>query len=76
MKSVIENLNTKEFPRVRIGIGKPEHDHDLINYVTGKILNKEKEQLEKSVNMAADAVIAILKNGIGKAMNDFNGRKI
>ena len=37
MKSVIEEIGTEKFPRVRIGIGKPEYKEDMINYVLGKI---------------------------------------
>ncbi len=48
MKSVIENLQTEEFNRIRIGIGKPEHQNDAINYVIGKIPKKDQEILEKA----------------------------
>ena len=76
MKSVIEQLNTEIFPRVRIGVGKPEKDYDLIKYVIGKITKEEKEKLKNSVNMASEGVIEIVENGIEKAMNEFNGRKV
>ena len=72
MKSVIKEIGTEKFPRVRIGIGKPEHKGDLINYVIGKIPEEDKKILEKSTDVAKDAVIEIIKNGIDKAMNLFN----
>ena len=72
MKSVINKIGTEKFPRVRIGIGKPEYKGDLINYVIGKIPNEDKKILEKSTDLAKDAVIEIIKNGIDKAMNCFN----
>lgn len=45
MKSVTECLGTQNFPRVRIGIGSPEHKGDLINYVIGKISKEEADKL-------------------------------
>ena len=70
MKSVIHYLGT-EFPRIRIGIGKPE-DGDFIRYVIGPIPEDEKEMLDKSTTTAKDAVIEIIKSGIDDAMNKFN----
>ena len=43
MKSVVQNLNTEDFIRVRVGIGSPENKEDMINYVIGPIPKREKE---------------------------------
>ena len=72
MKSVIQNIQMKEFPRVRVGIGMPEHKNDLINNFIGKIPEEEIEILDKSTTKAKEAVIEIIKNGIDMAMNKFN----
>lgn len=72
MKSVIENLGTIEFPRIRIGIGKPMENEDKIKYVLGKLSNKTKEELNIGTTKACEAVVEILKNGIDIAMNKFN----
>lgn len=72
MKSVTEYLGTEDFPRVRIGIGKPEYDGDLTNYVIGKISKEEQEFLEQGVEKAKQAVIEFLKNGIDSSMNRYN----
>ena len=72
MKSVIQNLNTEEFMRVRVGIGTPENKVDMINYVIGAIPKREKEILNESAKRAAESVIEILLNGIDAAMNKFN----
>ena len=72
IKSIIQMLGTEEFPRIRIGIGKPEHKEDKINFVLGEIPEEEKEKLEEGVEKAKQAVIEILKNGIDIAMNKFN----
>ena len=72
MKSVVENLNTQDFIRVRVGIGAPEHKEDMINYVIGQIPKREREILDVSIKKAKDSVIEILENGIDTAMNKFN----
>ena len=72
IKSIIENLGTEEFSRIRIGIGRPTLKQDKINYVIGTIYDEEKEKLEKGVEIAVEAVEEILKNGIDSAMNKFN----
>lgn len=72
MKSVIENLKTEQFIRIRIGIGMPENKEDMINYVIGHIPKKEKEILDETTTKAKDAILEILENGIDVAMNKFN----
>ena len=72
MKSVVHELNTQNFKRVRIGIGMPENKEDLIEYVIGAISEKDKQNLEKGTNLGKEAVIEIIKNGIDAAMNKFN----
>ncbi len=72
MRSVVENLNTEEFIRVRVGIGTPENKEDMINYVIGAIPKREREILEGATAKAAESVIEILENGIDIAMNKYN----
>lgn len=72
MKSVVEELHSEEFPRIRVGIGKPKFDGDMINYVIGAISEEDKEILNEGCEKAKDAVIEIMKNGIDIAMNKFN----
>ena len=71
MKSIVSCLNKQNFPRIRVGIGKPE-DGDLISYVIGAIDNEDIPKLEKGIDLAADAIDCILQNGIDIAMNKFN----
>ena len=48
MKSVISEIDTQNFPRIRIGIGKPENKGQLIEYVIGKMPQTDKDILEKA----------------------------
>lgn len=72
MKSVVHELNTQNFKRVRVGIGMPEDKGDLIEYVIGAIPEEDKELLEKGTELAKEAVVEIIKSGIDIAMNQFN----
>lgn len=71
MKSIVQCLKSQEFPRVRIGIGKPRNDN-FVEYVIGAIDSEDKEKLKVGVDKATDAVCAILEHGIDFAMNKFN----
>ncbi len=72
MKSVIKNINIKNFARIRIGIGKPEYKSDLIKYVIGKIPEDERNILDKSTTKGKDAIVEIIRNGLDSAMNKYN----
>lgn len=72
MKSVVHFLNSENFPRIRVGIGKPREDENVIEYVIGSIPEEDEKDLETGVNLAKEAVIELLKNGIDSAMNRFN----
>ena len=72
MKSIISEIQTQEFPRIRIGIGRPIHENDKINYVIGNIPEEEMEKLEEGIEKAKEATIDILAKGIDHAMNKFN----
>ena len=75
MKSVTQNLGTEDFPRVRVGIGKPPENMDMISYVIGHIPEEEIKLLDKGTEIAKEAVIEIIKNNIDSAMNKFNKKK-
>lgn len=72
MKSVVQELQTEDFARIRVGIGKPQFKDDKINYVIGAIPEQEKEKLEEGTTKAKESIIEILKNGMDMAMNKFN----
>lgn len=72
MKSIVQELSSTEFPRIRIGIGTPEYKNDVINYVIGNIPDEEYNILQTGVEKAELAVEEIIKNGIDTAMNKYN----
>lgn len=72
MKSVIQELQTEAFPRIRVGIGRPKNDFDRIDYVIGQIPEEEYVRLQQGQKKAANAVVYYVKHGIDDAMNQFN----
>lgn len=72
MKSMVSCLASEDFPRIRVGIGKPVSEFDRINYVIGKVQEEEYKELQTGEEKAAMAVEYYLKNGIDNTMNIFN----
>ena len=72
MKSVVKCLSSENFERVRVGIGKPDINIDLMYYVIGPVSDTDKTNLKEGVNKAEEAVVTIIKDGIETAMNLFN----
>ena len=72
-KSVVHELQSEQFARIRVGIGRPIDNDEIIDYVITPIQNEQEyKQLEIGIEKAKDAIIEYLKNGIDKAMNKFN----
>lgn len=72
MKSVVHEIQTENFPRIRIGIGNPKYKNDLLNFILTRIPDDEYEVLQQAQENAAKAVEEIMKNGIDSAMNKYN----
>lgn len=72
MKSMVSCLNSENFSRIRIGIGRPSGEYDRIDYVIGQIDEEEKKILEQGQNEAVEAIKYWIKNGIDNTMNKYN----
>lgn len=73
IKSVIESLNTQDFCRLRVGIGRPAGNSDAAGYVLAPFGKKEKIQLKEIIGKAVDCCRVWAVKGINEAMNIFNG---
>ena len=74
LKSIIQQLGTDQFPRIRVGVGKKPHpDYDLADWVLGKFQGEDKKTMDAAVERCADAVECYIKEGPDRAMNKFNG---
>jgi peptidyl-tRNA hydrolase, PTH1 family len=74
LRSIKAHLHTDEFLRVRIGIGKPPTKEQGADHVLRRPSKSERVELEIAVQEAADAVEAILADGVDAAMNRYNTR--
>lgn len=73
MKSVIGQLGSQVFPRIRVGIGQGPSGRDAANYVLGRFTREEESALPNVYARVADAVELILRDGFAVAMNRYNG---
>lgn len=74
LRSIDAHLHSRDFVRVRIGIGKPPGRQAGVDHVLRRPGKAEREQLDVSIELAADAVEAVLAEGPDAAMNAINGR--
>ena len=76
IKSVIAELGSQEFPRVKIGVGaKPHPDADLADWVLSGFSASEEKALLPALERAADAALCIIDKGCAEAANRYNGSK-
>ncbi len=75
LASVIYHLAADDFPRLRIGIGKPENELPMSEYVLLNFTGKEKKEIPKIIDEAIDAIRIWCEEGIDTAMNNTN-RKV
>ena len=78
MKSTIAHLGSDNFPRLRIGIGKPSKtDGDpTISHVLGKFSPEENQLMPDVLQMVIEAIELSLKQGVEKAMSLYNNRTV
>ena len=74
LASITQHLKTQDFLRVRIGVGKPPSKEQGGDHVLSKIPVRERELLDISVQVAADAVQLIVTEGLDAAMRNINAR--
>ena len=75
IKSIIAELGTDVFPRIKVGVGEKPKQYDLADYVLGHFSKAERELMEEGYERAVRAVEMILSDGIDPAMNEYN-RKV
>ena len=74
IKSIIQELGSSDFPRVKIGVGaKPHPDYDLADWVLSTFSAQEEKALTVALDNAAKAALTIVDNGVSEAANRFNG---
>ena len=71
MKSIVANINSQEFIRVKVGVGQ-NRSMDLADYVLSNFSKEERNIIDESVEKAAEATLMIMEGKITEAMNKFN----
>jgi peptidyl-tRNA hydrolase, PTH1 family len=74
MRSIISHLNSENFPRLRIGIGKSGEKKETISHVLGKFAPDEIPVIAKVLKLSQEAIEMSLKEGMEKAMSIYNAR--
>jgi PTH1 family peptidyl-tRNA hydrolase len=73
MASIINHLGTQEFPRMRLGIGRPPGQMDPVDYVLKNFLPSENELLATVLRTAVEASQNFINEGLTQTMNKYNG---
>ena len=73
LESISECLGTNSFPRLRIGIGRPEQKQEVSGFVLGKFSQNEVDRVEKVTETASNQISCWINQGLQVAMNNYNG---
>ena len=74
IKSIIQELGSSDFPRVKIGVGaKPHPDYDLADWVLSTFSAQEEKALAVALDNAVKAALTIVDSGVSEAANRYNG---
>ena len=75
IKSIIAELGSQDFPRVKIGVGaKPTPDYDLAAWVLSTFSASEEKALKNALTWAGEAALTIIDHGVPEAANRYNGK--
>ena len=72
MRSIVQVMESEDFPRIRIGVGSPPDGQSLTDYVLGTPSEEEKEKLEEAFSHCLDAALLVMKGRTAEAQNLFN----
>ena len=75
IKSIINQIGTQNFYRIKVGVGAKPKGWDLADYVLGRFPSEERNLVDEAIREAAKAVEVILDEGIEAAMNRYNAKK-
>ena len=75
LRSIIDQLGTQQFTRLRLGVGPDHPVEDLSGFVLSRIPRRDRKAVDEMLDRAADAVEVVLIEGVERAMSLFNQRK-
>ena len=71
LRSIIEQIGTGAFPRLRLGIGRPPSGVDPVDFVLGRFMPDERQVVDEAIARAVDAAVTVVHEGLEAAMNRF-----
>lgn len=74
LKSVIYQIQSDQFPRIKIGVGKKIPQQDLASFVLSGFSQDEGKLIEEAIERAKEASISIIEKGLDRTMNLYNGK--
>jgi len=72
LKSIIAHLNSQQFARLRVGMGRPDAEGDMVQHVLSDFSRSEQAVIREIGKQAVQAILAFVSLGIDQAMNTFN----
>ena len=72
IKNIIAHLGTDAFPRIKVGVGAPQREDGLVDWVIGSFTASERKVVDEAINKALDAAACVIEKGVSEAQNRFN----
>ncbi len=72
IKNIIAHLGTDAFPRIKVGVGAPQREDGLVDWVIGSFTASERKVVDAAIEKALDAAECVIEHGVSEAQNRFN----
>ena len=72
IKNIIAHLGTDAFPRIKVGVGAPQREDGLVDWVIGSFTASERKVVDEAIDKALDAAACVIEKGVSEAQNRFN----
>ena len=72
IKNIIAHLGTDAFPRIKVGVGAPQREDGLVDWVIGSFTASERKVVDAAIERALDAAACVIEKGVSEAQNRFN----
>ena len=72
IKNIIAHLGTDAFPRIKVGVGAPQREDGLVDWVIGSFTASERKVVDAAIDKALDAAACVIEKGVSEAQNRFN----
>lgn len=74
LKSIVKLLGSKDFPRLKLGVGQKNENQDLASFVLGRFSKEEMVDIDKTLDLSVRAIEEAIRSGIESSMNKFNNK--